>query len=73
MYPNYIEDRKSLGYQVLKDTNRGVRLVLITDSRVLLIRNLPSKVNHKMSSFGKFYTESVFFWAAWDSNPELFG
>lgn len=49
MYPNYIEDRKSLGYQVLKDTNRGVRLVLITDSRVLLIRNLPSKVNHKMS------------------------
>ena len=47
MYPNFIEDRKSLGYEVLNDTSYGIKLVQITDSTVLLIRNLPSNVNHK--------------------------
>jgi len=47
MYPNFIEDRKSLGYEVLNDTSCGIKLVQITDSTVLLIRNLPSNVNHK--------------------------
>ena len=47
MYPNFIEDRKSLGYEVLNHTSCGIKLVQITDSTVLLIRNLPSNVNHK--------------------------
>ena len=47
MYPNFIEDRKALGYEVLNDTSCVIKLVLITDSTVLLIRNLPSNVNHK--------------------------
>lgn len=47
MYPNFIEDRKSLGYEVLNDTSCGIKLVQITDSTVLLIRNLPSNVKHK--------------------------
>ena len=36
MYPNYIEDRKALGYEALNDTRCGIKLVLITDSTVLL-------------------------------------
>lgn len=47
MYVNYVNDRKQLGYKVVKDTNDGIKLVLITESTVLLIRNLPSNVNHK--------------------------
>ena len=47
MYPNFIEDRKGLGYEVLKDTSCSIKLVSITNSTVLLIRNLPSNVNHK--------------------------
>ena len=47
MYPNYIEDRKALGYEVLNDTSCGIKLVLITDSTVRLIRNFPSNVKSK--------------------------
>jgi hypothetical protein len=47
MYPNYIKNRKALGYKVLNDTSCGMRLVLITDSTVILIRNFPSNVTHK--------------------------
>lgn len=47
MYPNYIENRKALGYKVLNDTSCGMKLVLITDSTVILIRNFPSNVTHK--------------------------
>lgn len=47
MYPNFIEDRKALGYGVLTDTNCAIKLVLITDSTVLIIKNFPSKVNGK--------------------------
>ena len=47
MYVNYVNDRKQLGYKAVKDTNCCIKLVLITESTVLLIRNLPSKVNHK--------------------------
>ena len=47
MYPNYINDRKALGYAVLEDNRCGIKLVLITDSSVLFIRDLPSNVNHK--------------------------
>jgi hypothetical protein len=46
MYIGYLHDRKLLGYPALKDTSCGIKLVLITDSTVLLIRNLPSNVNH---------------------------
>jgi hypothetical protein len=47
MYINFINDRKSLGYEALTDTRCGIKLVLISDSTVLLIRNFPSNVNHK--------------------------
>jgi len=58
MYPNYIEDRKSLGYEVLRDTSCGIKLVLIVDSTVLrllkpskckrqFVKKLFSRVNHK--------------------------
>lgn len=34
-------------YQILKETSCGIKLVEITDSTVVLIRNIPSNVNHK--------------------------
>jgi hypothetical protein len=34
MYINFIEDRKALGYEVLRDTSCGIKLVLIVDSTV---------------------------------------
>jgi hypothetical protein len=40
MYPNYIENRKTLGYKTVNDTICGTRLVLITDSSLLLIKSL---------------------------------
>jgi hypothetical protein len=39
MYPNYIEDRKSLGYECFIDTQCGNRLVLITDSSFVFVKN----------------------------------
>jgi hypothetical protein len=47
MYINFINDRKSLGYEALNDTRCGIKLVLISDSTVLLIRNFHYNVNHK--------------------------
>ena len=47
MYVNYINDRKQLVYKAVKDTNCGIKLVLLTDSTVFLIRNFPSKVRGK--------------------------
>ena len=57
MYINFNADRKTLGYEVFKDTNCGMKLVSITDSVVLLIkdrevvygfvRNIPSNVKYK--------------------------
>lgn len=47
MYVNYLNDRKALVYKAVKDTNCGIELVVITESTVLLIRNLPSKLKHK--------------------------
>jgi hypothetical protein len=44
MYINFISDRKSLGYEVLKDTSCGMKLVSINNSTFLLIR--PSNGNH---------------------------
>jgi len=46
MYIGYIEDRKFMGYDVLLDTSCGIKLVSITNSTFLLIRNLPSNGNH---------------------------
>ena len=46
MYIGYIEDRKSMGYDVLLDTSCGIKLVSITNSTLLLIRNLPSNGNY---------------------------
>ncbi len=47
MYINYVNDKKQLGYKVVKDTNDGIKLVLITDSTVLLIRNLSLNLKGK--------------------------
>ena len=58
MYINFIEDRKSLGYEALTDTTCGIKLVLIVDSTVpkllkpskcnlQFVEKLSSKVNHK--------------------------
>jgi hypothetical protein len=50
MYINFIEDRKALGYEVLRDTSCGIKLVLIVDStipRLLKPSKLSSKVNRK--------------------------
>ena len=62
MYINFVEDRKALGYEVLRDTSCGMKLVLIIDSTVprlltpskfkrqavyVFVRKLPSKVNRK--------------------------
>jgi hypothetical protein len=40
MYPNYLQDRKSSGYKCLIDTQCGNRLVLITDSSVVFVKNV---------------------------------
>ena len=40
MYINYVNDRKSLGYECLVDTQCGNRLVLITDSSVVFVKNV---------------------------------
>ena len=47
MYIGYIEDRKSMGYDVLLDTSCGIKLVSSTNSTLLMIMNFPSKVNGK--------------------------
>lgn len=62
MYINFIYDRKALGYEVLRDTSYGMKLVLIIDSTVprlltpskfkryavyVFVRKLSSKVNRK--------------------------
>ena len=47
MYVMYVNDRKQLGYKVVKDTNDGIKLVLIADSTVLLIRNLSLNLKGK--------------------------
>jgi hypothetical protein len=40
MYINFVNDRKSLGYECLIDTQCGNRLVLITDSSVVFVKNV---------------------------------
>ncbi len=40
-------NQKALGYEVLNDTSCGMKLVLISDSTILLFRNFPSNGNHK--------------------------
>ena len=47
MYVNYVNDRRQLGYKVVKDTNCGIELVLITESTILLIRNLSLNLKGK--------------------------
>ena len=48
MYLNYVNDRKQLGYKAVKDTNCGIELVLISDSKILIIRNLYSNSKKKI-------------------------
>lgn len=43
MYIGYVNDRKQLGYKAVKDTNCDIKLVILNDSSVLLIRNIRSK------------------------------
>ena len=40
MYINYVNDRKSLGYECLVDTQCGNPLVSITDSSVVICKNV---------------------------------
>ncbi len=40
MYPNYLEDRESLGYEAPIDTSCGRQLVLITDSSAVFVKNV---------------------------------
>jgi len=40
MYINFVNDRKSLGYECQIDTQCGNRLVLITDSSVVFVKNV---------------------------------
>lgn len=58
MFINFIENRKALGYEVLRDTSCGIKLVLIVDSTVTrllkpskckrqFVKKLSSKVNRK--------------------------
>ena len=47
MYINFVNDRKSLGYSCLIDTQCGNRLVLITDSSVVFVKNLTLKGKRK--------------------------
>ena len=48
MYVNYVNDRKRLGYKVVKDTNDITKLVLIYDSIVLPIRNISLNLKVKI-------------------------
>lgn len=45
MYVNYVNDRKQLGYKVVKDMNCGIELVLISESTLLMIMNFPWLIN----------------------------
>ena len=58
MYPNYLSDRKYLGYEVWRDISCGIKLVLIVDSTVprllkpskckrQFVKKISSKVNRK--------------------------
>ena len=47
MYPNYINDRKELGYECLKDTLCGNKVVLITDSSVVFVKHVSLNVKDK--------------------------
>ena len=58
MYPNFLSDRKYLGYEVLRDTSYGIKLVLIVDATVprllkpskckrQFVNKLSSKLNPK--------------------------
>ena len=47
MYVSYVNGINQLVYKVVKDTNDGIVLVLITDSTVLLIRNLSLNLKGK--------------------------
>ena len=47
MYINFVNDRKQLGYECLKDTLCGNKLVLITDSSVIFVKHVSLNVKHK--------------------------
>ena len=48
MYPNFISDRKNLGYEVLRDTSCGIKLILIFNSTVPRLLK-PSKWNRQLT------------------------
>jgi hypothetical protein len=47
VHVNFVNDRKELGYKVVKDKNCGIELVSITKSNVLLIRNISLNLKGK--------------------------
>ena len=73
MYPNFSEDRKSLGYELINDTSCGVKLVLITDSTVQLIKNLPSNAKYKTKRVILVITLASGFWFSNLESAEAMG
>ena len=67
MYLNFVNDRRLIGYKVVKDTNDGIKLVLITDRAVILIRNLSLNLNGKSK---RIIGVISFATLVWFSNPE---
>ena len=59
MYINYVNDRKQLGYEVVKDTNCDIEL--------LLIRNLPLNVKRKSK---KIIIVSILISTLWFNNVQ---
>lgn len=73
MYPNFSEDRKSLGYELINDTSCGIKLVLITDSTVQLIKNLPSNAKYKTKRVILVITLASGFWFSNLESAEAMG
>jgi len=44
VYVNFVNDRKQLGYECLKDTLCGNKLVLITDSSVIFVKHKSKRI-----------------------------
>ena len=59
MYVNYVNDKKQLGYKLVKDTNCGIEL--------LLIRNLPLNVKRKSK---KIIIVSILISTLWFNNVQ---
>lgn len=59
MYILFLNDRKSLGYECLIDTQCGDRLVLISDSSVVFVKNV--HLNGRRKICVSFAVITIFF------------